>query len=618
VFLVAGEPGIGKSRLAEELIAEARARGARVLVGRCWEAGGAPAYWPWVQSVRAYVRGTEPDALRSQVGAGAADLAHLLPELRELFPDIPKAAPPESEAARFRLFEVVASLLRTVARVKPLVLVLDDVHVADEPSLLLLRFVARQIVDAPLLVVCAYRDVDPTLRDPLTSAVAALVREPHTCQIVLGGLTEPDVADYIDRATHTEPSSQLVAAIRAQTDGNPLYVVELVQLLTAEGGIDHPDAQLKIPLGVRAVIGQRIGRLSPRCRSLLAAASVIGREFGLDALTQLSGLSRDDVLDVLDEALAERVLGEAPGLPGRLRFGHALIRDTIYDELTATRKLRLHRRAGEALEALYAADLEPRLAELAQHFVAAASGGAADKALEYARRAGDRAARQLAYEEATRLYRTALGLVDEPTARCEVVLALGDVQARAGDSADSRQALREAAEIAERLRLSEHLARAALGYGGRILWHKTRDDEYLVPMLERALILLGDADSALRVRLLTRIACGPHLAGSAHKAALSRDALESARRIGDPATLAYALDGYIPTNESPRNTRRFLGLATELLEVARELGDKERVFDAHEHRLGRLLDSGRWLPRGPSWSPWAGSQRNFDNPLTDG
>ena len=188
LFLLVGEPGIGKSRLAEELMMRARARGARILVGRCWEAGGAPAYWPWVQSLRAYVREAEPETLRRQLGSGAADVAQLLPELHDVFSDLGEPPPREAESARFRLFEAVTALLASVSAQRPLVLVLDDLHAADEPSLLLLQFLARELAGARLLVIGAYRDVDPTPRDPLTSTLAGLAREPVTRTIRLPGL----------------------------------------------------------------------------------------------------------------------------------------------------------------------------------------------------------------------------------------------------------------------------------------------------------------------------------------------------------------------------------------------------------------------------------------------
>jgi DNA-binding SARP family transcriptional activator len=593
LFLLGGEPGIGKSRLAEELVARAHARGARTLVGRCWEAGGAPAYWPWVQALRTYVRETEPEPLRAQLGDGAADLVQLLPELRELLPDVPEPPAPESEGARFRLFDAASTFLRNATQVRPLVLVLDDLHAADEPSLLLLRFVAREIADSRLLVVCAYRDVDPTLRDPLSAALAELVREPHTAQIALGGLGEPDVAAYVELSTGFEPAPELVEGIHAETEGNPLFVAEVVRLLVAEGGIDEADSHLRIPPGVRAVIGQRVGRLSERCRSLLGAASVMGREFRLDALARLGEISRDELLDVLDEAMAERVLAEVPGSPGRLRFGHALIRDTLYEQLTPAHRVRLHQDAAAALEAVYGSQLEPHLAELAQHYFAAAPSGVADQAIGYARRAGDRAASQLAYEEAVRLYKMALTQVGEDAARCELLLALGDAQARAGDATESRRSFLAAARLAESLGLHEHLAQAALGYGGRLIWEVLRGDVDYEPLLERALAGLGEEDHPLRVRLLARLASGPLRATGfppERKRALSEQALEMARRIGDQGTLAYALAAYNAANHSPAFTREQVRLTTELIHVAMEAGDLERAAEGHEQRAAALIE----------------------------
>ena len=595
VVLLGGEPGIGKSRLADELMRQARAMGARVLVGRCWEAGGAPAYWPWVQAMRAYLRETEPELVRAQMGVGAADLAQLLPELRELFADLPEPPALESESARFRLFEAVTAFLKSASQTHPLVMFLDDLHAADAPSLLMVQFVAREVHDARLLVLCAFRDVDPTMQDPLVSTLAEIVREPHTRQIALKGLREPEVARYIELAAGTSPAAALVNAIHGETEGNPLFVTELVRLLDAEGRLEEPRAPLRIPPGVRAVIRRRLARLSERCRAVLAQASVFGREFELAALARLGDLRRDELLTLLDEAMAERVVGDVPGSPGRLRFGHALIRDTLYDELTPVRRLGLHQRAAEVLEAVYAADLEPHLAELAYHFFAAAPAGEAGKAIDYAQRAGNRAASLLAYEEAVRLYEMALTLIDDDVARCELLLAVGDAHARAGETPASKDAFRKAAQLAKDHQLPEQLARAALGYGGRIMWDVSRDDEFLVPLLEGALAGIGDEDSTARARLLARLAGGPLRDTSfppEKKASLSRQALEMARRIGDPATLAYALDGYIPANESPENTRELLELSTELLEIATELGDQERAVEAHEHCLNRCLELG--------------------------
>jgi DNA-binding SARP family transcriptional activator len=595
LYLLVGEPGIGKSRLAEELAARARERGALVLAGRCWEAGGAPAYWPWVQSLRSYVRGAPPDALRGQLGAGAGDLAQLLPELLELFPDLSRPAASESEAARVRLFDAATSFLKRAAAAQPLVLVLDDLHAADAPSLLLLQFLTRELPDSHLLVIGAYRDVDPTLREPLAPVLAELAREPAAQQVPLRGLSDRDVAAYIELAASQVPAPGLAQTIHQETDGNPLFVTEVVRLLEAEGRLAERDGDLRIPAGVRAVIEERLRRLPERCQDLLVLAAVLGREFGLEAIGRLSGLPVDELLATLDDAMVERVVGEVPGAPGQLRFGHALIRDTLYEGLTPARRLQLHRRAGEALESVYASDPNPHLAELAHHFFAAAGTGVTEKAVTYASRAGDRAASQYAYEEAARLYEMALGLVDEPEARCDLLLSLGEARARAGDTPASKRTFREAAELAQKRGISEQLARAALGYGGRIIWEGERDDEYCAALLERALAAIGTEDSTLRARLLARLAGGPlrDLRFPPERGfALSNEALEMARRLGDPPTLAYVLDTYIVANETPDNTEEYLALAAELLEVATEEDDKERVLDAHEHRQGRYLELG--------------------------
>jgi DNA-binding SARP family transcriptional activator/tetratricopeptide (TPR) repeat protein len=587
LILLAGEPGIGKSRLADALAEHARARGAGVLVGRCWEAGGAPAYWPWIQALRIQIADTEPEALRAQLGAGAADLAQLIPEVRERLPQLPEPAL-TGEGARFRLFQAASSFLRSAAQVRPLVVVLDDLHAADEPSLLLLRYLARELNDSRLLVVGAYRDVDPTLRDALTSAVAELVREPHTAQIGLAGLTTENVAEYVELSTAIQPAPSLVEAIHAETEGNALFVSEVVHLLAAEGRVDEADAQVRIPPGVRAVIGRRLARLSADCQALLVPAAVMGREFGLEALTELSRLGLGELMDVLNEAMTERVLDDVPGAPARVRFGHALIRDTLYDGLTAARRMQLHREVGEALEVVYARDPEPHLAELAQHFVAAAPIGVADKAIEYAGRAGDRAAEQLAFEEAARHYEIALTLVDDQVVRCELLLALGDAEARAGDSPASKQAFREAAELAERGGLAEHLARAALGYGGRFAWVRASAHPDLVPLLERALSAIDERESLTRVSLLVRLAASARDDPSRdRRVRLAEEALDIARRSGDPVTLAAVIEGHWIAVEGPELylTSEAVEVADKLISLGEQTGDKERVFAGHDHRL---------------------------------
>ena len=588
LFLLVGEPGIGKSRLAEEVTRQARKRGAHVLFGRCWEAGGAPAYWPWVQALRMYLDGAEPHTLRAQLGADAGEVAYILPELREMFPELP-APSEESEAARFRLFDSVARFLTNAASAQPLVVVLDDLHAADEPSLLLLRFAATALGSSGILVVGTYRDVDPTVRDPLATTLAELGRERVTHRIELGGLTASDVEGYIAQAAGSVPAPELVAAIHAETEGNPFFVGEVVRLLTAEGRLEDADsgvlATVGMPLGVREVIGRRLGRLPEDRRRLLALASVLGREFRLDALERVSGLESDRLLDLLDEAVTERLLTGVPGSPGRVRFAHGLIRETLYDQLTATRRLQLHRRLGEVLEDLYAADPEPHLAELAHHFFQAGAAGDVTKALDYSRRAGDRAVAVLAYEEGARFYELALQALelsqpDDTATRCEVLIELGEALAKAGSMDDAKHRFVAAAEIARGAGLSERLARAAVGYGGRYPFARAGSDTRLVPLLEEALRALGDEESILKARVMGRLAAALRDQPSLEpRSSLSREAVELARRLGDDEALADTLMSHFTATWTPE-IDRLLQITDEVLELAERMGDAERLFQA--------------------------------------
>jgi DNA-binding SARP family transcriptional activator len=589
LFLLVGEPGIGKSRLADELVQQARDRGVRVLVGRCWEAGGAPAYWPWVQSLRALVEETESELLKRQLGARGRELGQLLPELRERFPDLPLPSELESESARFLLFEAVSAFLDASARETPLVIVLDDLHAADEPSLLMLQFIARELGESRALVLGAYRDVDPTPTDPLTVAVTELLRESVTRSLALAGLAREDVATFVELISGEVPSDELVMAIHEETEGNPLFVGEIARLLATEGGLAETEApRLVIPQGVRDVISRRLRHLSEECNHVLVLASVLGREFSLEALAHLADMSEDELLETLDEAMIARVVSAAPGAPRHLRFAHVLIRDTLYEGLTAARRVRLHRQVVAALEILHGADPGPHSAELAFHALA---GSEFDKALEYARQAGDRALALLAYEEAARLYRTALDALElvvpsDEDMRCVLLLALGEATARAGDAAAARNAFLGAADVAERLGRPRELAQAAAGYGGRIVWARGGDDPNLVPLLERALDALGDDHVELRVRLLARLAGALRDEADAERRdALGREAIALARRSGSALALALALDGRTATaHGSPDRAGELLGDADELLAAAEQSGDRERVIHAHFNR----------------------------------
>jgi DNA-binding SARP family transcriptional activator len=589
LFLLVGEPGIGKSRLAEELIARARVRGARVLVGRCWEAGGAPAYWPWVQSLRAYVREVEPNHLRDQLGSGAVDLAQLLPELRELFLDLGEPPVLEAESARFRLFEAVTSFLIAVSHARPLVLALDDLHAADEPSLLLLQFLARELGPSRLIVVGACRDVDPTPSDPLTAVLTELAREGTTRILRLDGLEAIDTGRFIELVSGESPGGDLVALIHEETEGNPLFVGEIVRLLAQEGRLGgDASARFAIPQSVRDVIARRLSHLSDECNRILVLASVLGREFALDALAHMATVAENELLDTLDEAMAARVVADLPGSGTRLRFAHVLIRDTLYEGLTTVRRVRLHRLALEMLETAPGGDV----AELAHHAIAGSDFG---KGVEYARSAGDRALALLAYEDAGRLYQTALDALelshpDDDRTRCELLLVLGDAESRAGHSLNAKAAFLQVTEIARNLGLGSQLARGAVGYGGRHVWGRAGTDRHLVPLLEEGLSVVEGKDVELKARLLARLAGALRDEHSIERRdRVSREAVELARRSAEPAALAYALDGRVTAIANPETLAECLTLAEELCEVAEQIGDAERMIYGQQCKVIALV-----------------------------
>ncbi len=553
LFLLVGEPGIGKSRLADQAIGIARTRGFRVLVGRCWEAGGAPAYWPWVQSLREFAQKAPA-------------------ELDSLLRGEPIGS--ETESARFQLFDATARFLRSASGAQPLLLFLDDMHAADAPSLLLLQFLARDLADTRMLIVAACRDVDPVPGRELSATLAALVREPVTARIALRGLDEAEVMEYVERAAADLASPELTATLYEETEGNPLFVVETVRLLVVEG-------RIAIPETLRDVISRRLAHLSEECNRVLALASVLGRDFPLGPLAHMSGMQEDELLDVLDEATAARITSDAPN---GLRFSHVLVRDVLYESFTAPRRARMHRLAFEALERTFGAESGPHVAELAYH---AMLGSEFEKALVAARRAGERALELLAYEEAARLYRVALDALqrvrrDDEETRCELLLSLGEAEIRAGETQSAKEVFSEAAAMARRLGLPRALALAAYGYGGRIVWVRSGDDTRLVPLLEEALAALPAEEIELRSRLLARLAGALRDEHSRERReALSAEALELARASGNPAAVAYALDAHAYAIIAPDTMHRCLELARELGSAAARAGDKERAVASH-------------------------------------
>ena len=586
VLLLGGEPGIGKTRLAEEFAVHAAARGAGVVWGRSWEAGGAPAYWPWTEALRALVESAGPD---TAVGPLEADplLVQILPEVGDRLSHRPEVVSGSPESARFDLFVAVSRLLQRASHDRPLVVILEDLHAADAPSLLLLRFVAAVAGEHRMVLLGTYRDVELSTDHPLTTTLPELLRASGATRIPLHGLTEADVARLIEPIPRLHGLSGLVTAIHQRTDGNPLFVQECFRLLESENPLSRGAVERRwpIPEGIREVIGRRIDRLSSGCTELLRLAAVAGREFRVDTLERASGEGGDVVLDALQDAIGARLVEEVHGEPGRLRFSHALVRDTIYEALPAGDRCRRHAQIARALEAAYAADREPFVAELAHHFFEAGPLGDQAKTIDYATLAGTRAVVSLAYEEAVRLFQMALRPLQESPdegRRCQVLVLLGDAEARAGDQPSSKDTFLAAASIATRIDDTGLLARSAIGYGGRFPWARAGNDSQLIPLLRQALEALPTTDDPLRARLLARLA-GALRDQPSHepRASLGAEAVAMARRIGDTDTLTYALLGWWSAAlMGPEDLERQFAVAVELDELAQRGGDRELRSDA--------------------------------------
>jgi class 3 adenylate cyclase/tetratricopeptide (TPR) repeat protein len=597
LMMLVGEPGIGKTRTAQELGTYARVRGARMLVGRSYEGEGAPAYWPWLQMARAYISETDPDTVASEMGPGASDIAQVMSELEDLIPGLDGQRSLEPEQARFRFFDSITTFLKNAAAREPLVLFLDDLHWADAPSLRLLQFLARELSDSRLLVVGSYRDVALGRRHPLSQALADLSREGLVERVPLHGLSESEVERFIEATASIEPPRSLVHAVYSETDGNPFFVSEIVSLMASEGTLDDAGEldrfTVTIPPGVREVVGRRRDRLSEDCNRVLAVASAVGREFGVEVVERVADLPRDRVLELLEEAEGQRIVSDS-SQPGVLRFtfSHALVREALYEELGVTQRVRLHRRIAEAIEEMCGEDREPHLSELAHHFLQAQE---LERAIDYSQAAADRAVSLMAYEEGAELYASALQALEikVPTSgrrHCELLVALGNAQTRAADGRAAKETFRRAAPLARDLGFVDLFAEAVEGLSG---WPEVGVvDQEAIDLLEEALEALGDHDSAVRARLLARLAIAVYFVSATRRGQLAHEAVAMARRVGDPSTLAFALNDAHFVLLGPEGGIDRVALCTELMEVAERAGDHELAVEGRGMRLVDLLAAG--------------------------
>jgi hypothetical protein len=455
--MVVGEPGIGKTALCEQLSTYVAVRGGKTLVGHSYEEGSLSLpYLPFVEALRSYVLVQEPDRLKQELGSGAAEVARIISEIRDrVSVELRPAGDPEDD--RWRLFQAITGFLRNAASVHPILLVLEDLHWADHGTLDFLVHLSRNLAASRLLVVGTYRDVEVDRSHPLSATLAELRRSASFHRVPLRGLTVDEVNRMMNAIRGQEVPWSRAEAIHRQTEGNPLFVQEVLRYLVEEGLVVREGGQYVrtdggqpdsgIPEGLRDVIGKRLSHLSTECNRLLTVAAVIGREFSLDVLALVArpssssgqALDEEELVASLEEALKVGVLEEQARVGGVLyRFAHALFRQTLYEELSAARRIRLHQEVGRALEQVHARRLDDHAPELAEHFSHSSDAADLAKAVDYGARGAHRAASVYAYGESVRLLERAIEVQevldpDDKSRRCDLLLALAEALMGSGE-----------------------------------------------------------------------------------------------------------------------------------------------------------------------------------------
>jgi serine/threonine protein kinase/tetratricopeptide (TPR) repeat protein len=589
LMMVTGEPGIGKTALCEQLSTYVTLRGGRTLVGHCYEAGSLSLpYLAFVEALRSYVLSRDPKDLKEELGSGAADVARIISEIRERL-KIKLRSQKDPEEERYRLLQGVSEFLSNAAAVQPMLIVLEDLHDADKGTLEMLTHVSRNLTGARLLIVGTYRDVEVDRSHPLSAALAELRRVSTYGRVQLRGLNADEVRRMMESITRESVPWGLAQAVHRQTEGNPLFVQEVIRYLAEEGLIARKEGQwrptkdtpleMSIPEGLRDVIGKRLSLLTPECNHLLAVASVIGREFALETLKAVAGTNEDVFANALKEAVRLSVLEErSQRSVVRYRFTHAFFRQTLYDEIIAPQRLKLHRQVARSLETVYGKRLKEHAVELADHFSHSTDPTGLTKAVSYAEMAAKRATEVYAYGEAVRLLEQALKVQEvldpeDKARKCDLLLALGDASILAGEhqrvvDTEAPQAFALAEAITDNKRASRACLLAIQGltaYGvplmispGATQW-AAQADRYADPnTVERVM-----ADMMLGLVEWSRVSSSPQ------GIALLTRALDLARRLGDCDMYWWTAGCWLSFAETPQHDKERLYLAEQLADESR-------------------------------------------------
>jgi hypothetical protein len=594
--LVAGEPGVGKTRLAAELGRAVDLDGDFVLLGRCDDGLGVP-FQPFVEALAHVVGHAADDQLPKLLGPAAGELCRLVPDLGQRLPGLrPTTSDPETE--RYLLFEAIAGWLEAQSTIAPTLFVLDDLHWAAEPTLHMLRHVVQSERSMNLLLIGTYRDTEIDRTHPLGALLAHLRRAEGVDRIALRGLDRDGVVDLVERASGNdlnEQSRELAVALHDETGGNPFFAIEVLVSLVERGAI-YQDAEgvwrsemsideVGIPEGVKEVVGQRLSALPATCDALLHAAAVAGQDFELDVVAAVVGDTDEHVIDALEAARVAGLLDELGGAPVRYRFSHALVRQTLLDEIPTARRLRYNRALAETIERLRADRLDRYRAALARHWYEAGTEPA--RALAATIAAAERALSQFADREAQQWLAQAADLFDDadaaPTTRIDVMTMTGEALRRIGD-VSHRDVLLDAGRLAERVGDGPRMATAAIANGRGWQSDTNGIDNERVAALEAALAVLGDADPNTRALLLIRLAVeSMYEEDPSRRLALADEAIATARAHDDPFTVANVLVSRQNVLLSPATLDQRRSDILELTRLADELGDPNLRFRARAH-----------------------------------
>ncbi len=547
LVLLAGEPGVGKTRLSEYLIGEARQRNFMCVVGHAYELEGTPPFTPFIEQLEYTARVVPPDTFRAVLGDAAPEIARLMPALRRQFPDIGPAIELPGDQVRHYLFHRYREFAERATRVAPLVVFFDDLHWADEGSLLLLEHLTHHLHGLSMLAIGTYREAELEVGRPFASSLERLLRQHNVHRVSLKPMSEPEVERFLAALGGSAPPPTVVRKVFAETEGNPFFVQEVFRHLSEEGRLFDPSGDwighlgpedLVVPESVRLVVGRRLERISEEARQALTTAAVVGPKFSLSVVEGADPVDPERLIDAMEEAEAAQLIRSEPAQrDATYRFTHELIRQTLLDTISVPRRQRRHVRIAAAFQSAFQARIEDHASDVAYHLYEAGAAAGAEETLRFLRLAGDQALARSGYEDALAQYERALSLEEEVPGPLRPVLMEGKVNALVGMGrpAEAVELGTRALELYADVGDSDGIARLASLVCYRLSW-LVRDGE-AAEVGQRALSAITDAPGPYRARLKCRLGVALDLAERAGSEELIEDGIAEARASGDVGAL---------------------------------------------------------------------------------